>query len=376
MKVLLVDDDQAILLILAKMIRNIEYVEIVGSYQTTEDAYHHLIKESVDILFVDISMPRENGIDFAKRARLKIPSLMIIFITAHKEFALDAFEIYAFDYIVKPISQSRLISTLDRAKDRFSLSKQHHKHDCKYKLSIHCFNSLELISSEGVKIKIGSSKSYEVLAYLVLKREKLTSKWEIIEDIFPDIVSNNAETYLNTSVYRLRKAFEPFGLRDNIIYANDGYKLSLNGIYVDVFDFEENIRSKIYIDQHNYEEALKIGMLYQGELFEKKDYIWALPERERLCELYWDYLMKLSKFYYENNRLSFALNTLKEMLIINELDEETHYLLMNIYMQQSKYHLALKQYEKYKEISQDLGVKPGHRILSLSKAIYSTSYDM
>lgn len=376
MKVLLVDDDQAILLILAKMLRKIEYIEIVGSYHTTEDAYNHLIKESVDILFVDINMPRENGIEFAKRTRLQMPNLMIIFITAHKEYALDAFEIYAFDYIVKPLSQSRLISTLDRAKDRLSLAKHHHKYDCEYKISVHCFNSLDLFSSEGDKIKIGSSKSYEVLAYLILKREKITSKWEIIDDIFPEIASNNAETYLNTSVYRLRKAFEPFGLKDNIIFANDGYRLRLNGIYVDVFDFEEHIRSKMNINLSNYEEALKIGILYQGELFGKKDYIWALPERERLCELYWDYLKKLCKFYYENNRLSLALNTLKEMLLINELDEETHYLLMDIYMQQSKYHLALKQYERYKAIIQEFGVKPGDRIMNLSKAIYCPSLNI
>lgn len=115
MKVVIVDDEKAMHLILTRMLAKIDGVEIVGSFQETATAFSFLTGNRADLVLVDIEMPRENGLDFAKRLRESGWQTKLVFVTSHKEFALSAFDVYAYDYIVKPISQERLRGTVQRA---------------------------------------------------------------------------------------------------------------------------------------------------------------------------------------------------------------------------------------------------------------------
>lgn len=65
-------------------------------------------------------MPYENGLEFAKRLRESGLQMKIVFVTSHKEYALSAFDVYAFDYMVKPIVQERLHGTILRAHSEMS----------------------------------------------------------------------------------------------------------------------------------------------------------------------------------------------------------------------------------------------------------------
>jgi DNA-binding NarL/FixJ family response regulator len=115
MKVVIVDDEIAMHLIMKRMLNKIEKVEILGSFQETAAAFSFFKDNTVDLAFIDISMPRENGLDFARRLRESNKQVKLVFVTSHKEYALPAFDVYAYDYIVKPISKERLIKTIDRA---------------------------------------------------------------------------------------------------------------------------------------------------------------------------------------------------------------------------------------------------------------------
>lgn len=115
MKVVIIDDEKAMHLILTRMLAKIDGVEIVGSFHETTTAFSFLTGNRADLVFVDISMPGENGLDFAKRLRESGWQMKLVFITSHKEYALPAFDVYAYDYIVKPVSQDRLRGTVQRA---------------------------------------------------------------------------------------------------------------------------------------------------------------------------------------------------------------------------------------------------------------------
>ncbi|MCR2823600.1 response regulator transcription factor [Lederbergia panacisoli] len=114
MKVVIIDDEVAMHLILKRMLGKINNVEIIGSFKDTVPAFSFLLKNKVDVAFIDISMPWENGIDFARRLRESDLQIKLIFVTSHKDYALPAFDVYAYDYIVKPLSQERLGRTLER----------------------------------------------------------------------------------------------------------------------------------------------------------------------------------------------------------------------------------------------------------------------
>jgi DNA-binding NarL/FixJ family response regulator len=115
MKVVLIDDEKAMHLIMKRMLAKIENVEIVGSFQETETAFFFLMSHRVDMIFVDINMFSESGLDFAKRLREYVWKMKLVFVTSHKEYALSAFDVYPYDYIIKPVSLIRLQETIQRA---------------------------------------------------------------------------------------------------------------------------------------------------------------------------------------------------------------------------------------------------------------------
>jgi DNA-binding NarL/FixJ family response regulator len=115
MKVVIIDDEKAMHLIMKRMLAKIDEVEVAGCFQDTAEAFSFLMGGEVDLVFVDISMPRENGLEFAIRLRENGWQNKLVFVTSHKEYALPAFDVYAYDYMVKPISRERIHATIKRA---------------------------------------------------------------------------------------------------------------------------------------------------------------------------------------------------------------------------------------------------------------------
>ena len=110
-KCLLVDDEPPALRILEKYIENVEQLEVVGTCINAFQAIDFLQKHSVDIIFLDINMPKLSGISFVKT--LQHPP-KVIFTTAYKEHAADAFELDAVDYLLKPISFERFLRAVNK----------------------------------------------------------------------------------------------------------------------------------------------------------------------------------------------------------------------------------------------------------------------
>ncbi|HET7628611.1 MAG TPA: response regulator transcription factor [Bacillales bacterium] len=114
MKAVIVDDELAMHLIIKRMLGKFHQVEVAACFQETASAFSYIHSHPVDLVFVDIHMPGESGLEFAKRLRDNDWEMKIVFVTSHKDYALPAFSVYAYDYIVKPLSQQRLDETVER----------------------------------------------------------------------------------------------------------------------------------------------------------------------------------------------------------------------------------------------------------------------
>lgn len=110
----IIDDDEIDRLTVLSFAKKFAVLDILGVFESAEDALPFIGKEKVDILFLDIDMPGLNGIDFRKQT-LEIP--ICIFITAHPEHAVESFQIETLDFIVKPLKLDRFAQTVSRIEE-------------------------------------------------------------------------------------------------------------------------------------------------------------------------------------------------------------------------------------------------------------------
>jgi DNA-binding LytR/AlgR family response regulator len=111
-KCLLVDDEPLAIEVLKNHIDGIEYLKIVGSCNNAIKAAEFLQVNEVDLMFLDIQMPKLDGAAFLRT--LSHPP-KVIFTTAYKEYAVEAFELDVVDYLLKPISLERLLKAVNKA---------------------------------------------------------------------------------------------------------------------------------------------------------------------------------------------------------------------------------------------------------------------
>jgi two-component system LytT family response regulator len=115
-KVLIVDDEKGIRTIIKKILEKSGSFEVVGDTDNGEEAIEIFNELRPEVVFIDVEIPGCSGIECAKRLADIEPKTIIIFATAHQEYMSEAFQLYAFDYLVKPFKIDRVMQTLDRIK--------------------------------------------------------------------------------------------------------------------------------------------------------------------------------------------------------------------------------------------------------------------
>ena len=113
MKIAIVDDEPLARDYLNRILAAIPSVEISAAYKNGRQAIAGLQNDPVDVVFLDVQMPGLTGIDVVKALQADVMPLMV-FATAHSEFAVDAFELHAVDYILKPFAEERVAEALNR----------------------------------------------------------------------------------------------------------------------------------------------------------------------------------------------------------------------------------------------------------------------
>ena len=117
MKVLLVEDESGIRLLLRKIIEKNKEFQVVGETDNLTQAVTLFHRTKPDVVFLDMVISGASGLDCARIIADINPKTKIIFATAHAEYMSNAFEVYAFDYLLKPFNVERVDQTLQRILD-------------------------------------------------------------------------------------------------------------------------------------------------------------------------------------------------------------------------------------------------------------------
>ena len=114
-RVLLVDDEEPSRERLRRLLASHPEVEVVGVAEDGEQALERIQELAPDLVFLDVQMPGAGGLEVA--ASLPSPGPGVIFCTAFDQYAVDAFELHAVDYLLKPVTQARLAQAMERVQE-------------------------------------------------------------------------------------------------------------------------------------------------------------------------------------------------------------------------------------------------------------------
>ena len=177
-KALAIDDEPLALNVIEAFCAQLEYIDLQKTFTKPNEALKHLNKYPVDLLFLDIHMPSLTGIDFYKNIE---QNTLVIFCTAHGQYAVEGFNLNALDYLLKPFTFERFKQATDKARDYFSSSNnqkaQHIFVRAGYSLQKIMLDDIMCIEALDDYLKIYINNQKTIVARMTMKAmlEKLPS---------------------------------------------------------------------------------------------------------------------------------------------------------------------------------------------------------
>lgn len=113
LKVIIVDDEPLARKLVANLLVSVAAINVIGAYGTGKEAIKEINLIKPDILFLDIQLKDMNGFEILEKIQVKMP--LIIFTTAFDKYAIKAFNIFAFDYLLKPYAEERFYQSIYKA---------------------------------------------------------------------------------------------------------------------------------------------------------------------------------------------------------------------------------------------------------------------
>jgi two-component system LytT family response regulator/two-component system response regulator LytT len=123
LRALVVDDEQLAREELCFLLGRLELIEVVGQAGNGIEALRLLDEQSPDLVFLDVQMPGLTGFEVARRIVRGGSDTQLVFVTAYDQHAIEAFEVNAVDYLLKPVEPERLATAVDRVRKRIATDR-------------------------------------------------------------------------------------------------------------------------------------------------------------------------------------------------------------------------------------------------------------
>ena len=235
MKAIVVDDEPIMLRSFARLSGGIADLEIIGQFQRPEEALAFVKSHRVELAFLDVKMPKMNGIELAEKMREVRKDILIVFISAYDEFIRESNRIGGDYYIVKPYKTE----TLELMMERIRILSRRQKKD----IFIRTFGRFNVFYLEQPVVIRGKAK--EILALAVTRRGREISNEEIYRTIWENRTYSNANmTVYYNALRRLKQALAREGLGELLISTAHGQMVNTSLFDCDYYDWLDGTQTK------------------------------------------------------------------------------------------------------------------------------------
>lgn len=234
MNIIAVDDEKLALETLVRSIRMAEENADVHSFREPDEAVEFVKANGCDVAFLDIKMRLITGIELAKTLKSIVPQLNIIFVTGFSDYTMEAFKLYASDYILKPATSDQIKKALLNLRNPIEVK-------LKNRVRIQCFGNFEIFVDEK-PLTFKRARAKEVLAYLVDRQgasvtmgEIMTAMWDTGEDTIA------RKSNLRNLISEVKRALESVGIKDIIIKGKNSISIDTNKVDCDYYDYIKGV---------------------------------------------------------------------------------------------------------------------------------------
>ena len=213
---IIVDDEPKMVGLLERCLKNLyDNIEVVGTYNLWNTALPVLRTEECDLLFLDVSMPGKSGIDLLSL----LPGIKaeVIFVTAHAEFALKAFQFSPTGYVLKPIDDKDLSIAVDKAIERIKykkLAKHNIQQAAEAKIGIPNSTGIDYLRLDDILYLEATNKC----TLVVTKDAQITSSYSLAR--FKSIVEKHAFFQVHRSYIVNLNCIKRYGSNGSLIMTN------------------------------------------------------------------------------------------------------------------------------------------------------------
>ncbi len=277
-----------------------------------------------DAALLDIQMPEMTGLELADCLSALSPEISFIFITAYNNYATEAFELNAVDYILKPIRQERFNKALDKIRKDMK-DKERPAEDPTDEVAIQAFGKMMVSSGAGI-LKWKRHKSSEIFAYLLHQQGVPVHKEKLCEMMWPEYDPQKALTYLQTIMYQLRKNISEIGGSSIVIeYADHCYRLSLSNVKYDVDLFTEAYDKAFRDNPPSLDVLIRAEQCYTGQYFEEEGWIWAMGRQQDLAQKYQKVLEAVIRLEMSSENKDAALYYIRKWAALDVYKNQDYY---------------------------------------------------
>ncbi len=355
MRVFLVDDELHCLEELRWQIRKYPDIEILRADTDPLAALGAAADARPDAVFLDIDLPGMNGLELALRFQEVCPGAIVIFVTAHAQYALEAFRAFPLDFLLKPVKEARLDETVKQLRARHALLRPASAPDTR--IRIRCFGSFEL--DAGREVKWGTRRVRELLAYLIDRRGAAPSREELLDALFGGQSDKNTANNLYMTIYRLRSLLSVLDPSGDCVRMAEDYALYPAPGVCDAADFFTFARDNAVIDVKNAAEASRMLALARRPYLENEPFEWAAESARELETEYERIALGLAGHHAAAGRYPEAENVLNALLARNTLCAEGYEALLDLCLQTGNRAAYCQRYEQYaRMLKKELRVRP------------------